>query len=168
MLVPLELETNRLILRQFREDDWMDLHQYFVDEVATKFTVGRAFSVGETWRTLSSMVGHWQIRGYGPYAVQDKSSGKVLGTVGFWYPNDFPGPEIKWSLARQFWGRGLASEAARKVQQVGLEYLPDIALSSLIHPDNQPSIQLALALGACYEREVELRQQMLHLYRHPR
>ena len=167
-LVPLELHTPRLLLRQFREDDWQDLHQYYVDDLATRYTVGHAFSVGETWRALSSMLGHWQLRGFGPYALEDKHSGKVIGTVGFWYPNDFPGPEIKWSLVREYWGRGLASEAARAVQKVGQQYLPHIALSSMIHPHNQPSIQLALALGARFEREIELREQMLHLYRHPR
>jgi len=77
------------------------------------------------------MIGHWQIRGYGPYAVEEISSRKVLGTVGFWYPNDWPSPEIKWALSKEHWGKGFASEATRAVQKVGLEFLTEIHLISL-------------------------------------
>ena len=47
-LVPTHLETNRLILRQFKDEDWKDLHAYYSDEIATKYTVGKAFTEGET------------------------------------------------------------------------------------------------------------------------
>ncbi|MEO0536372.1 MAG: GNAT family N-acetyltransferase [Cyanobacteria bacterium P01_A01_bin.123] len=166
-LVPEKLETERLILRQFREEDWKDLHQYYADAIATKYTVGRAFSEGETWRTMCGMIGHWQVRGYGPYTVEAKVSGKVLGPVGFWYPNDWPSPEIKWALAPQYWGQGFASEAARAVQQVGRQYMPDTSLISFIHGENLPSIHLAVAIGAKFEKEVEFRGNNWHIYQHP-
>lgn len=166
-LVPSEVETERLILRQFREEDWRDLHHYYGSPKATRFTVGREFTEGETWRTLCGMVGHWHIRGYGPYAVEQKASGKVLGTVGFWYPNDWPSPEIKWALAPAYWGCGFASEAARAMQQVGLRHLPDISLISFIHGENLASIQLATAIGASPVEEVPFRGAIWHIYRHP-
>ncbi|MBE7381548.1 MAG: GNAT family N-acetyltransferase [Leptolyngbya sp. SIO1E4] len=168
LLVPREIETPRLILRQFREEDWKDLHEYYSDAEATQFTVGRKLSEGETWRTLCGMIGHWQLRGYGPYAVEAKSSRIVLGPVGFWYPNDWPEPEIKWALARQYWGKGFASEAARAVQVTAREHIPDIALISFIHAENLPSINLALAIGAKYEKEVMFRGGQWQIYRHPR
>ncbi len=166
-LVPDQLETKRLRLRQFHSDDWQDLHRYYGSDVATKYTMGRVLSEGETWRTLSGMVGHWHLRGYGPYAVEEKSSGRVLGTVGFWYPFDWPSPEIKWALAPQYWGKGFASEAARAVQAAGLEHLPDIALISFIHRDNQASLRLAQAIGATFESERLFRGERWHVYRHP-
>ncbi len=167
-LVPEQLDTERLILRQFREDDWQDLHAYFSHPQATQYTVGRAFSEGETWRTMCAMIGHWQLRGYGPYAVEEKASGNVIGPVGFWYPNDWPSPEIKWALSPEYWGKGFASEAARAVQAAGLEFLPDIALISFINADNAASIKMALAIGASYEAEVLFRGARWHIYRHPR
>ena len=166
MLVPLTLETDRLILRQFREEDWHDLHEYYSDIDSTKYTVGRAFTEAETWRTMSCMIGHWQIRGYGPYAVVEKSSQKVMGPIGFWYPNDWPSPEIKWALSSAFRGKGYASEAARKVHETGKHHLPDIRLISVIHPDNQPSIQLAKAVGAKFEKIVNFRDGTWQVYRH--
>ncbi len=166
--VPTRLETPRLSLRPFKEQDWRKLHDYYSSESATQYTTGKAFTEGETWRVMCAMVGHWHLRGYGPYALEEKSSGKVLGTVGFWYPNDWPSPEIKWALAPQYWGQGYASEAAREVLKTGLEHLPDIAFISLIHRDNQASIQLAQAIGAKYEKDIEFRGEQWSIYRHCR
>ncbi len=165
--VPERLQTDRLTLRLFRDDDWRDLHDYYGDENATRFTFGRRMSEGDTWRAMASMIGHWQLRGYGPYAVEETSSGRVVGTVGFWYPNDWPEPEIKWALAPAHWGKGYASEAARAVQAAGREHLPDVRLISFIHRDNTPSIRLAEAIGAHREKEVPFRGGRYVVYRHP-
>lgn len=70
-------------------------------------------------------------------------------------------------LGTKFWGKGYASEASREVQRAGLDYLVDIPLISLIHPDNKPSIALALAAGAVLEKTVKFRGGQWHLYRHP-
>ena len=165
--VPAEVTTDRLLLRQFREADWSDLHDHYSDSDATKYTYGKALSEGETWRTMCGMIGHWHIRGYGPYAVEEVSSNKVLGTVGFWYPNDWPSPEIKWALARSHWCRGFASEAARVVQKIGLEYLSGIHLISLIHTENHASVKLAESVGASLEKQVEFRGGTWNMHRHP-
>ncbi len=164
--VPEHLESERLFLRQFVEADWRDLHRYYCDAQAMTFTQGRALSEGETWRVMSGMIGHWQLRGFGPYALEEKSSGSVLGTVGLWYPNDWPEPEIKWGLARRFWGKGFASEAAGLVLASAREHLPDLALISLIHDDNAASIAVALAIGAKRESSIEYEGEPHGIYRH--
>ena len=92
-IVPKQLETERLHLRQFEESDWRDMYEYYSNAEATKFTLGRTLSEGDTWRVVCTMIGHWQVRRYGPYAVVEKQSGVVIGTVGFWYPLDWPSPE---------------------------------------------------------------------------
>jgi len=165
-LIPEKIETRRLILRCFKEDDWLDLHRLYSDPECTRYTIQRTLTEGESWRTMATMIGHWQIRGYGPYAVEDKATGKVMGPVGLWYPNDWPEPEIKWALASGYWGCGYASEAARAVKQVAAEYMPETSLISLIFSDNQPSIKLAEAIGATFEREFEFRGQTAHIFRH--
>ncbi len=165
-LVPTELETERLLLRQFRESDLRDLHAYYSDPVATKFTGGPSLTETDTWYRICSMIGHWQIRGYGPYAVEEKISATVLGPVGFWYPNDWPEPEIKWALAAQHCGKGFAKEAAIAVHSAGRTFMPEIKLISLIHPDNLPSIQLALAVGAHFEKTIDYEDGPYNIYRH--
>ncbi len=81
-LIPEKIETERLILRCFKEDDWIDLHRLYADPECTQYTIQRTLTEGESWRTMAAMIGHWQIRGYGPYAVEDKATGKVMGPVG--------------------------------------------------------------------------------------
>ena len=167
-LVPETLRTARLKLRQFQEADWTALNNYCGDRDATRFTFGRALDEGDTWRIMCSMIGHWQVRGYGPYAVEENATGTMLGTIGFWYPNDWPEPEIKWALAARHWGKGFASEAVRAVQAAGRRYLPDIHLISLIHAENVASIRLARAVGATFERKTTYGDWPCHIYRHPR
>lgn len=164
---PLELNTARLHLRQFTHDDWPSLHAHYSDLECTKFTFGRALTEGESWRAMSSMVGHWAIRGYGPFAAVEASTGKVIGAVGLWYPNDWPEPEIKWALARQFWGKGYASEAVRAIQPPAYKHLGNQAPISFINAQNDASIRLAMAVGATHEKTVEFRGAPWHVYRHP-
>ena len=104
-LVPLSIETPRLNLRMFDESDWDALCQMFEDEECVRYTRGQVQPRWETWRILAAYLGHWSLRGYGPYAVVEKSSGKMMGPVGLWYPGDWPEPEIKYSLTRAFWGK---------------------------------------------------------------
>ena len=166
-LIPQTLETGRLRLRPFEHDDWRALHEHFSDAECTRFTFRRALTEAATWRAVASMAGHWLLRGYGPYAVEEKTTGSVLGTVGPWYPIEWPEPEIKWALARRHWGRGYASEAVRAVQRMAHEHLPQLRLISLIDSRNEASIRLALAVGATLEREIEFAGGPFHVYRHP-
>jgi len=166
-VIPQFLETERLRLRLFEDEDWRALHEHFSDEECTRYTYRRALTEDATWRAMASMAGHWLLRGYGPYAVEEKTTGAVLGAVGPWYPLEWPEPEIKWALARRHWGKGFASEAVRAVQSMAHERLPQLRLISLIDSRNEASIRLALAVGASLEREIEFAGAPFHVYRHP-
>ena len=161
-----ELESERLLLRQFNGDDWRAMHAYYSDISATRFTLGRELTEGETWRTVASMVGHWQLHGYGPYAAEDKQTQILVGVVGFWYPADWPEPEIKWGLIPTFWGQGFASEGARTVLREAHRSIPDTSLISFIDRRNTASIHVANAVGATFEKEVTFRNAQFQIYRH--
>jgi Acetyltransferase (GNAT) domain len=92
-LIPEELETDRLILRMFRLEDWIDIHEYYSDPECTKYTSRRPLKENESWQKMAALIGHWQLRGYGSYAMEDKEMKRVIGVVGLDYPNDWPGPE---------------------------------------------------------------------------
>jgi len=166
-MIPQRLETDRLVLRMFVPDDWRALHEYYSDAECMRYTLRRAQSEAGTWRAMAGMAGQWLLRGYGPYAVEEKTTGAVLGAIGLWYPLEWPEPEIKWALARRHWGKGYASEAVRAVQRMAWEYVPDLPLISLIDSRNAASIKLALAVGATLERELEFAGGPFHIYRHP-
>ncbi|WP_374352094.1 GNAT family N-acetyltransferase [Chitinimonas sp.] len=163
---PSELRTPRLLLRQFVHDDWPAMHDHYRDPECTAYTFRRALSEGESWRAMASMVGHWQLRGYGPFAVVEQDSQQVVGAVGLWYPNDWPEAEIKWALRKAFWGRGYAAEAVRAVQAPACQH-PGNPPISFINGENQPSLQLAQAVGAQLEKVMEFRGAPWHMYRHP-
>jgi RimJ/RimL family protein N-acetyltransferase len=165
-LIPERLETTRLVLRTLREDDWVRLHEHYSDPICTRYTFGHALTEGESWRAMASMAGHWVLRGYGPYGVEERASGDLLGVVGLWYPNDWPGPEIKWALIRRHWGNGFASEAARAVREMAKDVLPTASLISFIHSENSPSIRIAVAVGGAWERDVEFRGGKWQVYRY--
>ena len=162
--IPTLLETSRLVLRQFEERDWDDLHRMFEDEECVRYTIKTPLTHWQTWRMLAGYVGHWSMRGYGPYAVVEKSSGKMMGPVGLWYPGDWPEPEIKWSLSREYWGKGYASEAALAVKTMAFRTLKRDRLISLILPENEASKRLAKRLGGIYEKTIPFRDGLAEIY----
>lgn len=166
-IIPMRIESPRLILRAIKNSDWRALHEYYSDPECVRFTFCEALSEGESWRAVASMAGHWLLHGYGPYVLEEKATGAVIGVAGLWYPNDWPEPEIKWALARQYWGKGFASEAVRAIQRMAHEYLSNVSLISFIHGENTRSINLALAVGAKLEKEVGFQGNQWHIYRHP-
>lgn len=164
--IPLAIASARLRLRLPRDQDWRPLHAYFGDADSTRYTTGRAFTEAETWRALATLLGHWVLRGWGPYVLEELAGGDAIGVAGLWFPNDWPEPEIKWALVPAARGRGFAAEAARAVRAMAAEHLPDLRLISLIRPDNAPSVRVARAVGAVFEREIPFRDGVAHIYRH--
>jgi RimJ/RimL family protein N-acetyltransferase len=164
--IPLAIESARLALRLPAEADWRALHAYYGDADSVRYTVGAPLTEAQTWRTLAGVVGHWAWRGYGPYVLQDRRCGDVLGVAGLWFPNDWPEPEIKWALVPQARGKGYAAEAARSVRAMAREHLPGVRLISLIAIGNEASVRVALAAGACFEREIDFRGGRAAIYRH--
>ncbi len=165
-IVSTKLETDRLILRKPHIEDWKDLHELYSDAEAIRYTIKTPLEEPASWRMTCVLIGHWTVRGYGVYSVEEKATGKVLGGIGFWYPLEWPSPEIKWSLAAKHHGKGFASEAARAVLAEGHKSLPDIHLISMIDKNNIPSQKLAEAVGAKLEKEVEFRGTPHVIYRH--
>ncbi|MDE2441303.1 MAG: GNAT family N-acetyltransferase [Betaproteobacteria bacterium] len=165
--IPTRIESERLILRMFCEDDWRSMHLHYSNPECTRHTLGRVATEGDSWRLTATLAGHWLLRGYGPYALEEKASGAMLGAVGLWYPADFPEREIKWALLPACQGRGYAREAARAVQEMAAEVYPGQPPISFIHRDNAASIRVAQAVGASLEDEVDFRGSRFQIYRHP-
>jgi len=112
------LETERLRLRMFREDDFESYASICADaEVMRYIATGKPFTRLEAWRHKTFLIGHWQLRGYGPWAVEEKSSRRMIGRIGFLDPDGWPGFEIGWTLAREVWGKGYATEGARRAME---------------------------------------------------
>ena len=126
---------------------------------------GAALAREMAWRNMAMILGHWQLRGYGIWAVVVRESGEFIGRVGCWNPAGWPGFEIGWLLHRACWGQGYATEAARAALRYSFEELRQPAVISLIHPDNRRSISVALRLGEELSGETELYGRPALIYR---
>ncbi|HYP52908.1 MAG TPA: GNAT family N-acetyltransferase [Pyrinomonadaceae bacterium] len=150
------LETERLILRAWREDDFDTYERMCADPDVMRYIGGKPLSRLEAWRSMAYMVGHWHLRGYGHWAVEEKASGRFAGRMGFLNPEGWPGFEAGWSLAREFWGRGYATEGARRMLDYAFDEMNREHVISLIHPDNRASINVAEKMGERVEGRAEV------------
>jgi RimJ/RimL family protein N-acetyltransferase len=151
------LETNRLILRLFREADLDAYAEMSADlEVMQYIGIGQPQSRSEAWRSMATMLGHWQLRGYGLWAVEEKSSREMIGRIGCWYPEGWPDLEIGWLLRRAYWGKGFAIEAAKASLQYAFQRLERSHIISLIDSQNHRSIRVAERLGEKLEGQSEI------------
>ena len=155
-MIEVTLETERLILRMWREEDLEPYARICADAEVMRFLGGKTFNLTESWRHMALLIGHWHLRGYGHWAIEEKASGTFLGRVGFLNPPGWPGFELGWTLGREFWGKGYATEGARRALAYAFTELDKDHVISCIHRDNAPSIRVAERLGEKLEGESEI------------
>ena len=141
------LETERLILRPLADSDFEPYAAMMSDEENTRY-IGGPQVEAMAWRGMMTLIGHWMVRGYGFFALEEKSTGRWVGRVGPWYPHGWPQPEIGWTVVRECWGRGYASEAAACAMDWAIDHLGWKEVIHLIHPDNHGSIAVAKKIGS--------------------
>ena len=151
------LETARLRMRAFRVDDLDAYAAMCADPEVMRFLgTGVTLDRSESWRSMAGFLGHWALRGYGMWALEEKQTGTLVGRSGFLNPEGWPGFELGWTLGRPSWGKGFATEAARRALDYAFEDLGRKRVISLIRPANTPSMRVAERLGMVRAGEVEL------------
>lgn len=143
----IRIETPRLILRPTAPQDFEPWASFMADADASKFVGGpQARSVA--WRGFMSMAGAWAMLGYAMFSVIEKASGRWAGRLGPWVPEGWPGTEVGWGLAREFWGKGYATEGATAAIDWAFETLGWGEVIHCIAADNAPSRAVAERLGS--------------------
>jgi len=151
------LSTERLILRPFREEDAAALFTLSQDPDVVRFVGDRHIpTLQESWRAVAGWIGHWALRGYGQWAIEEQATGAFVGRAGIINPAEWPGPEVGYLLGKAWWGRGYATEAARAAMDWGFREIGFGELISLIDPANAASIAVATRLGETLLDEIEL------------
>lgn len=159
------LDTPRLRLRQFSEQDWSAYAAMCADEeVMRHIGNGEVQSADEAWRAMAALLGHWTLRGYGMWALQRRDNGTMIGRVGYLDRPGWPGFELGWLLARQQWGFGFAREAAAVALRHAFEVLQRPRVISLIRPANARSIAVATAIGETLHGRIDLLGQPVLVY----
>lgn len=152
------LETDRLILRHLERDDLESLSALYGDpEIRRHFPEG-TLTRDETREELEWFLdGHPDHPELGLWATVLKSSGEFIGRCGLlpWTIEGRPEVEVAYLLAREFWGQGLATEAAEAIVRHAFERLGVTRLICLIDPANEASIRVAERIGMSLEKQLE-------------
>lgn len=150
------LETERLVLRALGADDFEAYAAMMSDAHVTRFLGdGRPLDRTGAWWQLAMLVGHWALRGFGVWGVEERGTGRLVGRIGFMHPDGWPDFELAYTLARPAWGRGYATEGAGAALAYARETLGRTRVVSVIRPGNVASIAVATRLGATLEREAQ-------------
>ena len=148
--------TDRLLLRGLAAADFEAYAEMMADPEVTRFLMdGRPLTRDEAWRQMAMFIGHWTLRGFGLWAVEERSTGRFLGRIGCLQPEGFPTFEIAYTLARGGWGQGYAREGAAAALRYARDVLKRERIGSIIRPANAASIRVATSLNATEGDTVE-------------
>lgn len=149
------LETERLILREFRESDLAEMHEVLGNAEVMRFSLSGPYTMEKTADFLRGCLDGYQKRNVGLFAVVFKAEQKVIGYCGFYFLliDGADEIEIGYRLHPSYWNRGLATEAAIAVRDLGFERLGYRRVISCIEASNLASIRVAEKAGMSYEKE---------------
>lgn len=160
------VKTERLILRGPAAQDLAPVYDFYASE-RSRF-VGGPCSREQAWRALAMEIGHWALRGYGRWLVEERATGATVGMVGIFNPEGWPGTEIGWDLFNGHEGKGYATEAGAAARDYAYRVLGLESVVSLTRTDNTRSAAVAQRLGAVLEGEItHERHGAMHVWRHP-
>lgn len=152
-MADIRIETERLILRKIdAERDFEAWARLMGDERTVRFLGTGVLDRALAWRQMATLIGHWEIRGYGFFSVESKASGEWLGRVGPWYPEGWPEPEIGWTISPNHWGNGYATEAGRAAIEYAFRELGWTRVIHVILTGNRRSVAVAKKLGSTWLR----------------
>jgi RimJ/RimL family protein N-acetyltransferase len=172
---PERLETERLVLRRWQEDDRGAVVDIWSDPDVWRAigpgVTGMRFDAAYAASRFEHHLSHWEQHGFGLWLAQERVSGQVAGWVGPAHPTYVPeladAVEIGWTLRRRFWGQGMASEGAAAAVQTTLAHTLLDGVISLINPANARSISVAERLGMSPARDIRRPDtgEVLRVYR---
>jgi RimJ/RimL family protein N-acetyltransferase len=155
----MELQTARLTLRSFREEDVDAMAQLFADPDFMRFSLGVFTKREQTIAFIEKVVG-WDRAGVpSQFAVVPRGDDALIGYCGFFYhpEHGIEDIEIGYRLNPDYWNRGLITEAARAVRDHGFRDRKLSRVISLIHPENIPSRRVAEKNGMMIEKQITFR-----------
>ncbi len=141
------LETERLIMRAFQDSDLDSLLAFHSDPL-TKSVYKIEPVRGDIWRFIAMGRGHWELRGFGGWLLEEKTTHDYVGQCGHWFPEGWADVEIGYGIHPKHRGRGYAVEAANLVRERGHKTHCFKRQVSYIQSSNVNSIRVAEKMGA--------------------
>lgn len=163
------INTARLTLCGMRPEDFERYAGIWAEPEIVRRTGGRQRTRGEVWTAFLRNAGHWQMTGFGQWAVVEQKTRQMVGIAGFFFGDralgdDFdPYPEAGWLLAPEAHGKGYGTEAAQAAHDWFDRIIPG-PLVALIDADNPTSRKIAERLGYVLSREAIYNEKSVCLF----
>jgi RimJ/RimL family protein N-acetyltransferase len=153
------IETPRLVLRRWREEDVLPMAAINADpEVMRWIRDGSVRDEQQSRAQIESWEQQWEEQGFGLFAVELRETGELAGFTGLavptFMPEVMPAVEVGWRLGRDHWGRGLASEAARVAVRHAFDQAGLSRIVSIAQVGNVASERVMVKLGMTVDREL--------------
>ncbi len=164
------INTARMTLSGMRPEDFERFVEIWTDPDVVRFIGGEAKTRGEAWDAFLRNAGHWQMTGFGQWAVVLQSTRQMVGQAGFFFKDRALGedfdvyPEAGWVLLPEAQGQGLGYEAVQAAHDWFDRVIPGV-LVAVVDTRNQPSVKLARKLGYSSLRTTEYLGSEVELFR---
>lgn len=156
MAVPLPIETERLLVRAFEPGDSEPMLAVYGDPDVMRFIPGGTLADVESVRaTLETYTSVHASRGFSSWAVVESATGRVIGDVGFGVFEPTGDIELGYTLARDSWGRGYATEAAQACLAAGARHLAPPRIIAVVDEANEASQRVAERIGMTRSETIE-------------
>jgi RimJ/RimL family protein N-acetyltransferase len=160
------LETPRLILRDFQQQDLPQLAPILANPQVMKFSPTGILSVSQVQAKIDSFINSYGEFGFGKQAVIFKESNQLIGYCGIAVEqiDKVDEREIGYRLDPKFWNKGLATEAALTTIQYGFEQLKFPYILGIVERENIGSIRVLQKLGMKYQKETLFHGILMDIY----
>ncbi|WP_429204226.1 GNAT family N-acetyltransferase [Massilia sp. UYP11] len=116
------------------------------------------------WRIFTSHAGLWLLHQAGWWSIEDRQTGRLVGSVGAFFRDESTVMEMGWNTYRAFWGKGIANEAAAAVMKHAFEVRREPKVRALIDSGNESSRRVAERLGMTYDMKTALNGKEVDSY----
>ncbi|MEO0467578.1 MAG: GNAT family N-acetyltransferase [Pseudomonadota bacterium] len=140
-----DMHSDRLLLRRPKAEDFESYQRFYQDPEASHF-YGGPLDKKRIWNRLASDIGHWELRGYGVWAVQASGYDRCVGVCGFAWPEGWPRPELTWWITSEARRKGIAFEASTLAIKWAQQHNRDL-LQTHMKDENSAARGLAVKLG---------------------
>lgn len=149
-----EIETERLLLRQFTMDDLDDLYFIYSHPDLSKYLSNeQPLRLDQTRAAINSITECWRQHNFGVWAVVYKEDRKLIGHCGLKFLENTPEVQIGYLLLKDYWRRGLGTEAAAAVLKYGFEVVKLERIVAIAKPENIASRRVMEKVGMKYEKD---------------
>jgi [ribosomal protein S5]-alanine N-acetyltransferase len=150
------LQLDGFTMRSLQYSDLDDLAGIWSDPEVTRFlpSQGVPISRENTEKTLQSFLDHWQQRGYGVWAIFETHRSQMVGYCGLRYLESLNEVEVLYGLNRAYWGRGIATQAAKAAVLYGFNVANLDRIIAMALPDNFASRRVMKKAGLQDEKQI--------------